>query len=56
LSARFIKLVAGHEVEPIIEPVNRCRHAGHQRRRLYHHQPGKAAVTVALLTPRLTPI
>jgi hypothetical protein len=23
-----IEFVAGHEVEPIIEPVNRCRHAG----------------------------
>ena len=48
-----IEFVAGHEVEPIIEPVNRCRHAGaDERRGLNHRGTGKAAFRMTIVQPK----
>src|SRR5713101_8208267 len=50
--ALLVKLMAGREFEPIIEPVYRCRHAGaDERRGLDHHDAGKAAGRMTIVQP-----
>ena len=53
MRARVVELVAGREYEPIIEPVNSCRHAGTDKRRgLNHRGTGEAAVRMTIFQPK----
>jgi hypothetical protein len=53
LRARVVKFVAGREYEPVIEPVNSCRHAGDDKRRSFDHRgTGEAAVRITIFQPK----
>jgi hypothetical protein len=51
--ALCIELMAGREKEPIIEPVNICRHAGTDKGSgLEHRGTGEAAVRMTIVQPK----
>ena len=48
-----VELEAGREYEPVVKPVNICRHAGADKRRsLDHRGTGEAAVRMTIFQPK----
>jgi hypothetical protein len=48
-----VELEAGREYEPIVEPVNICRHAGADKcRSLDHRGTGEAAIRMTIFQPK----